>query len=331
MLKNNILVVRFKFLSLTETFTYDELIYLKKYRPYVFCRQRFNESIFPYDLVCDSPFSVKNKVLRIYDDYFRPKMSKRRRERLELEYLKDFIQKNNITIVHAHFFDEMLFCMDLKKKVKLSLVVSLHGGKDLQRMRKLGPDRINELSQEVDFFIVKAVYMKQELVDMGIDCQRIVVFSRGIDLDKWLIPAEKENLDKVSIFFGGRCIENKGIIDLLGAAKKLDCEFIVIGYADSLINRLLGFTVNFLRYFKVETDYIYPEIIRLFIMVKGLKNVRFIPGLTNDRFKKIMAKFDIVVVPSKGSAQEGIPRVLIEAQALGKPVIASDQPGLERG
>ncbi|MEO1256512.1 MAG: glycosyltransferase, partial [Bacteroidota bacterium] len=44
-----------------------------------------------------------------------------------------------------------------------------------------------------------------------------------------------------------------------------------------------------------------------------------------DNIEEVIAEADVVVLPSHGG--EGVPKILIEAAAMGKPLVATDVPG----
>lgn len=339
-----ILIVRFKFLPITETFNYDELSYLKGYKPMVFCRYRINSDKFPW--VFFVPYSAKrvcNWFHVFLSDCCRMQYFKEKKEQKEIAYLRQYITEEKIRVIHAHFFDEMLFCMNVIKGKDCSLVVSLHGGVDLARFEKLNDEFIAEINKNVSRIIVKSCVMKNRLLSCGIESDKIIVFYRGIDLDKWTCTQTKQDLyTKKTILFVGRCLPKKGIIQLMEAYNLLRssnqddiCLTLVLSYG-CLFDRVCRLLVNLIRFLKFDLNCLYPEQVLLRILFSRYrKNIQVYRNLAHQEVMSVIQNSDIVAVPSvegdTGRNEEGIPRVMIEAQASGRPVVVSDYQELDEG
>lgn len=338
-----VLIVRFKFLPLSEPFNYDEIVYLKKYKPYIFCRHRLNKESFPYDLFCNCVLLKQhNYIWMILDDFFSTKSARCRDEEQQKKYLREFIGEHNISIVHAHFYEEILFCLDIRNNLEFFFVASLHGWLDIHKMKLLEKSRFEEMVKKVDIFIVKSAYMKSELIRLGVLPPKVVVFLRGVDLEIWRHHIVKVKSNSVTILFVGRGIPKKGILWLLKAFYQI-CQkrhnisnLILVALYPNFLERLFKFIVHLICCRRIESGCFYPEQVLFFIKLRGLSShVKLINGLKHGQVKEIMNQADIVVVPSisgkTGAIEEGIPCVLIEAQALQKPVITTQHPGVAEG
>lgn len=107
--------------------------------------------------------------------------------------------------------------------------------------------------------------------------------------------------------FVGRLVEEKGILDLLQAAKTVveaipNTQFLIIGPSD-----------------EVKPDALRPDVAELYGVVD---NCRFV-GLRND-MPELYALMDVLVLPSY---REGFPRAPMEASAMGVPAIVTDIRG----
>lgn len=338
-----VLIVRFKFLPLSEPFNYDEVVYLKKHKPYIFCRHILNKESFPYDLFCGQVLLKKHSfIIRVLDDFLKTKNGRLRDEKRQKEYLKEFIYAHNIKIVHAHFFEEALFCLDIKKDLEFFFIAALHGWPDIHKIKSLEKKQLNEFIQGVNMFIVKSEYMKFELIGLGVLACKIAVFSRGLDLDVWCYHSTAAKTDKTTILFVGRCVPKKGILLLLKAFLRIchkqdnKSRLTIVALYPHFLERFLKFIVHLIRYGKIESSCFYPEKVQFFIKLNGLSPyVNLIKGLKHEQVQEVMKQADIVVVPSisgqTGTIEEGIPCVLIEAQALQKPVITTQHPGIAEG
>ena len=133
----------------------------------------------------------------------------------------------------------------------------------------------------------------------------------GVDLDRFCAAlSERTRSDDaapLNVLFVGRLIAEKGIREFVGAAvhcarQRLPAQFVVCG----------------------EPDPGNPSTIDSATLASWKKNhgLQFCGHV--DSIEDRLASADIVVLPSY---REGMPRVLLEAGAAGKPVIASDVPG----
>ena len=129
----------------------------------------------------------------------------------------------------------------------------------------------------------------------------------GVDLDKFTF--EKEELKKkVRLILPARMLKDKGVLEFIEAAKKIKercvdkAEFILAGDCDTI--NLAG------------------------ISEEELKKVLDFPYIQWVGFQKYMFQVlkgsDIVVLPSY---REGLPKSLIEACAVGRPIITTDTQG----
>ena len=133
-----------------------------------------------------------------------------------------------------------------------------------------------------------------------------VIPGSGINLSEYKFQKLKLNKEIFEFTYIGRMITDKGILILLDVIKDLsiykNIRFKLIGSFD-------------------KTDKNYLKIYKKIINNNSF-NFEFIP-FTND-VKKYIKISDCVILPSY---REGLPRSLLEASALGVPIIASNVPG----
>jgi glycosyltransferase involved in cell wall biosynthesis len=129
----------------------------------------------------------------------------------------------------------------------------------------------------------------------------------GVDLDRFrptgLRAAATTPLRLLAV---GRLVPKKGFDVLLAAMARLACpaELEIVGDGPELV-RL--------------------EALALALSLRG--RVRFLGSLTHAELPAIYARADLVVVPSvedETGDRDGLPNVLLEAMASGRPVVASD-------
>ncbi len=148
------------------------------------------------------------------------------------------------------------------------------------------------------------------------------VLHNGVDLEhycpaKWDVEGRKLRLhlgipDGAKVFlFVGRLAPGKGsaeVIEAFRLAALADAHFIVAGSFDLIDCR----------------DESYLE--RLKIAAAAAGRVHLVGAVCQSYLPAYYSACDIVVVPSIG--YEGLPKVVTEALAMGKPVIATDRGGI---
>ncbi len=144
--------------------------------------------------------------------------------------------------------------------------------------------------------------------DRRIADKAVMVPGSGVDLDRFTYTRPCEDASrKIRVVCVARLIREKGVFDLVEAAKIIgkqrdDVEFLFCGSPDSG-NRT-----------SVDAE--------TFEQWKREKNL-ILPGHVDD-VQAELRKADIVALPS---FREGTPRSLLEAAAIGRPIVSTDVPG----
>ncbi|MFJ7681461.1 glycosyltransferase family 4 protein [Peribacillus butanolivorans] len=130
----------------------------------------------------------------------------------------------------------------------------------------------------------------------------VILPGSGVNTNKFIPVTKTKEDEKIRFLFIGRLMKEKGIEEFLDAA-------------NALLNRYENIEFQILGPFEEEK---YKE-----IMLKNKnKQIRYL-GTSNDVRTEIR-EVDCIVNPSY---HEGMSNVLLEAAAMGKPLIASDIPG----
>lgn len=139
------------------------------------------------------------------------------------------------------------------------------------------------------------------------DSQYTLIKGCGVDLDFFSYQVEPK-VQKIRFVLPARLLLDKGIIEFMQAANSIKeftfgkAEFILVGSLDP--DNLAGITEIELNKYLVK-DYIIWE------------------GYSSD-INSVLKKCHVVVLPSY---REGLPKSLIEAAAVGRPIITTDAPG----
>ncbi|MBN2190500.1 MAG: glycosyltransferase family 4 protein [Candidatus Aureabacteria bacterium] len=158
--------------------------------------------------------------------------------------------------------------------------------------------KIMHIYDAVDIFISPSIFLREKMSEMGFK-PGIVLLPNFIELKEYT-PADSAGIRKIVYF--GRLSPEKGVLTLLKAAKDIGVELDIIGDGP------------------IKGD------IESFIRSNGLENVRLRGFLGREELREEVRESFAAIVPSE--CYENNPRSVLEAFALGKPVIASKIGGI---
>ena len=150
----------------------------------------------------------------------------------------------------------------------------------------------------IDVFISPSMFLKEKMKKMGFE-KEIIFLSNFIDMKDY---SPKFGSDTKTICYFGRLSKEKGLFTLLDVIKKIDVKLKIIGQgrAEGLLKS------------KVKKE--------------KMPNVKFLGYKFGEELKNEIKSSMAVVLPSECS--ENSPRSILEAFALGKPVIGSRIGGI---
>jgi len=156
-------------------------------------------------------------------------------------------------------------------------------------------------NEDMNYFIAKNLVSKSK-------AERIP--GSGVDLNRFNICNEdKTSSDTFQFLFVGRLLKEKGILEYLKAAEKLTSShkktnFLIVGEHENM------------------NDYIEKNVLDSYC-----KNphIHYLGSVNPDNMPEILAQSDCVVLPSY--YREGVPRSLLEAAAMGLPIITTNNVG----
>ncbi|GAB7387573.1 glycosyltransferase [Bacillaceae bacterium] len=290
-MKNVVAIYRSRYLPISETFIYEQIVHLQKYKAIVISsRPIINADIFPY-----------SRVFRV------------RRAKAIIPLLK----KRKARLIHARFGSGGVFMLPIKKRTNLPLLTSFHGSDLNRQLVRNGRYRraLPELFRCGDKFTVVSEYMKDQLRRLGCPKRKIEVLKSGVDLRKFpfqpAVPPSKDHAYRILTV--GRLVEKKGTQYLIRAFARIrkkypDTTLVIIGEGPRK-----------------------AALQRLAERLRVADAIDWKGALPHAEVRKEMEKCDIFSLPSvtcKDGNQEGIPNVLIEAMALGRPVVATKHAGI---
>ena len=164
-------------------------------------------------------------------------------------------------------------------------------------------------------FLGKPYYIFQnkndlnEFIKLGVKENFKLIKGSGVNHKEFIYSAPITK-QKINITFTGRILKDKGIVDLINAVEILSKEI-----QTKVVLNIYG---------KIELDN--PAHISQKELKKLLKpNLIMWHGNTND-VKNFLIKSDIYCLPSY---REGLPKSIIEAMAIGRPIITTNAPGCD--
>ena len=228
----------------------------------------------------------------------------------------DLLSRPHYDIIHCHFGPTGERGRRLRDSGILpgKLITTFHGSDLTSYVRKNGQHCFDSLFQAGDLFLPISERWKRRLIDLGCDQNKIIVHRMGVDCKKFLFTRRKLNdRSKIRLVSIARLTEKKGLEYGIRAVAKLarvnpNIEYTIVGDG-SLKGRLQSLVK--------ELDLI--------------DTVRMVGSKSQNEVIEILEKSHILVAPSvtsKNGDQEGIPVGLMEAMAMGLPIVSTLHSGI---
>lgn len=149
---------------------------------------------------------------------------------------------------------------------------------------------------------------RREFIDLGLvdEAKTVLVLGSGVDVDRFRFIPETETPPVV--MFAARLMRNKGVEDFITVARHFkaqnaDVRFVLVGVPDP-DNRL-----------SISTAEIEGWVAEKLVEWWGYQS----------NMPEVLGRAAIIMLPS--IYREGIPKILIEAAAVGRPIVTYDMPG----
>lgn len=231
--------------------------------------------------------------------------------------LDRLIAERRPRLVHAQFGLGGALALPIARHAKLPLVVTFHGGdatkdkhyEDRRLLRTIFQRRREALMAEARSFLCVSRFVRDTLLARGFPAEKLEVHYLGIEIpESVMLPPICAS---GTVLFVGRLVEKKGLdtlIDALAALKErgVDLELSVLG--EGPLKPVLKRHAEAAR---VKTHF------------EGWKSAAEV--------QKAMRRALLLAVPSRaaqGGDSEGLPTVIMEAMALGVPVVATRHAGI---
>ncbi|MEO1394474.1 MAG: glycosyltransferase [Cyanobacteria bacterium J06634_5] len=195
-----------------------------------------------------------------------------------------------------------------------SLITVFHGVDVSQNVTLLGQDLYNELFAAGDYFLPISYHWKRRLVALGCDEKKIAVHYMGTDYQ--------------SSDFISRHVDSDGCFRLLSIARLAEKKGLEYGIraVASLLRQGLQ-----IKYSIIGAGELQASLEALILQLKAEDAIKLVGPKDTTEVKATLRKSHCLLAPSvtaQDGNQEGIPVVLMEAMAMGIPVVSTYHSGI---
>jgi glycosyltransferase involved in cell wall biosynthesis len=230
------------------------------------------------------------------------------------------LKSHDPRVVHAHFGTSGPAGMALAERLEIPLVITFHGqdatmNRDEMKKSHRGRELLGKkdrLIERAGAFIAVSRFVKDRLIEVGYPENKVVLHRNGVDLD-FFRPADGVERSPIILFIG-RFVEKKGARYLIDAATKLRAK----GVPFELVMIGSGPCESELKSIVAKADI----------------PCTFTGFLTVQEVKQWLGRSRVLAVPSVTAVDgdsEGLPTVLLEAQAMEMAVVATRHSGIPEG
>jgi len=309
--ENRIVVahINTQFFARTETFIYLYLTNLRRVRPICLSAGPFvNLDLFPFPrgdryTVGWGPDSLRWLWASVFG-----KLTGRR------VLAERVLRRREARLIHAHFGPVGWWALLLKRTLQLPLITTFYGydtAFDIHQAWLDWPRCRQELFDEGDIFLVEGLFMRQQLINLGCQPDKIEIQRIGVDVNKIPFRSRRPTTEhKIRIIFVGRFVEKKGLLYALQAVRD--------------VHRLHGFNIEF----RVIGDGPLAGEVNAFVHANRMEaEVQLLGSLSHENYLREIQQADLMLQPSvtaaDGDNEGGAPTTILEAQASGMPVLST--------
>jgi len=226
-----------------------------------------------------------------------------------------FLDKESYDIIHCHFGPNGILGIRLKELgIQGKYITSFHGYDANSYVQKHGKEIYRDLFGKVDLCTVNTDFIGKRVKTIGCDPSKIVKLPVGIDVTKF--PFKERRIDprnKINIITIARLVEVKGI-----------------EYSIRAVGRVINEHPNV--YYQIVGDGPLRDQLESLIDRLGLqKNIRLLGWMNGSEVLRLYNESHIFILSSVTDSegnQEGQGLALVEAQAMGLPVVSTFVGGI---
>ncbi|GAA4303696.1 glycosyltransferase family 4 protein [Nibribacter koreensis] len=307
------------FSPLSETFIYDLILQLDDVgiKNMICAKKRENDIERPYS---DVSIVAQNDSINNFSKVYNKLKTLFVTDAGKINWLKrerDAVRNNcsfqSVDVVHAHFGPQGCIIHPVVEEYNIPLVVSFHGFDAFVLPNDMfWVNQLRILFEKATVITVVSNMMKEHLVKIGCLPEKIHIIHVGKKVENYdfSLPLDKKIRKFISV---GRMVEKKGHFDVVQAF-----HLLLKNYPD-LCLEIVG-----------DGPMLYD--IQRYIEENDLSNNIHILGAVSHKETVVyMKKSDAFILCSKIASngdREGIPTVIMEAQALGLPCVVTNHSGI---
>ena len=294
------------FLGRSEIFIYNYVASHVAWDPVVLCKFTANEKEFPVNrcVVLPAPTTKRDPAWWLNEAVM--KFTGRSLWHRRVEQL---LYELEPTIIHAHFGQMGYLILPVKRRLRIPLVTTFYGY-DMSVLPRLPrwPARLAQLFFDGDLFLCEGPYMRQKLIELGAPVDKVRIQHIAIHVDRY--PGWQPQRSGIPVvLFVGRFTEKKGLPAALEAVRQLRRR------GQSLRFRIIG-------------DGPQRDGAERFVMENGMTDcVDFLGMKPHSEVIQELTRANVFIHPSRtasnGDTEGGAPTILLEAQAVGVPIVTT--------
>ena len=301
-------IFREKLLPISETFIVAQASALTEYRP-VYAGLRRTEP----------RLHVQPEILLSQSDGLRAAIGARLFGKLpgHSRYINE-LARMAPAVIHAHFAFDGTVALPIQRRLKIPLMVTLHGGDVTATDATIATSvrgrqflrRRKDLWEGASLFLCVSQDIRRRALTAGYPEEKLCVHYTGIDCDQFK-PLEVTDRDKKSVVFVGRLVEKKG------------CEYAIRAVAGLSSEALLPHLV-------VIGDGPLRGSLQALAESLGIE-CQFLGAQSAEEVRRYVGRARVLLNPSvtaQNGDSEGFGMVFAEAQAMGTPVVSTLHGGI---
>jgi colanic acid/amylovoran biosynthesis glycosyltransferase len=293
------------FLVRSEVFIYNYITSHTGWDPVVLCKFTDNEKEFPVSRRLAVPAPVSKRQPSWWVDQTVGALTG---SSLWHRRVVANLRELSPALIHAHFGQMGFLVLPVKRALAIPLVTTFYGY-DMSVLPRLPgwSAKLAELFRDGDLFLVEGAFMRECLIKLGAPAEKVKIQRIAIHADRY--PTWQPEGELPVVLFIGRFAEKKGLLHALSAVNQVRrrgqaLKFRIVGDGAER-----GAAEQFVAENKLADD------------------VRFLGMKPHAEVIQELRRAHVFIHPSRtasdGDTEGGAPTILLEAQAVGVPIVTT--------